>query len=149
MKVISFLVGMLFCLCTFPSFAELKLSEDDLKEVLNAGHWSSTAEDNPSYYGEQVSAEAFQKWITDYNELDSESLVGLGLVILLTSIAEWGVVSNKSLPYDPHEKKWMGPSARSDGKHLMSYALGGVGINQWRTERAFWLFKKISPPFGC
>ncbi len=128
MMKIALLAGILY-LFTSPAFSALKLSDDDLRDILKVGHWSSSIDDSARYYQERISAKTLQNWIANYNESDSDSIVGIGLMVLLTSIAEWGVVADKSLPDDPHKKEWMGPDERSDGKHLMSYAVGGIGIN--------------------
>lgn len=39
------------------------------------------------------------------------------------------MVPPDGLHIDPEKKNWKGPRKGNDGKHLMSYAVGGVGID--------------------
>lgn len=50
------------------------------------------------------------------------------MLALLIGIAEWGV-DGTDLPGDPAGKKWASDTGEDSGKHLMSYAVGGVGIS--------------------
>jgi hypothetical protein len=46
----------------------------------------------------------------------------------MLSVAEWGV-EGQGLPPDPNKKNWNSNAGANTGKHLMSYAIGGVGIS--------------------
>jgi hypothetical protein len=64
----------------------------------------------------------------------------LGILALLIGIAEWGVEPSSELPRDPNGHSWKSYAtegtckASASGKHLMSYAAGGVGIAHADTE---------------
>ncbi|WP_415770300.1 hypothetical protein [Pseudomonas sp. LB3P38] len=133
MKKVNFAVGACVFALTSSSFAALHLPDSDFEEVLNAGHWSVSVDDSAQYYSEQLPSTIIKKWVDNYKASDLESTVGLGVMVLTTSVAEWGVSSDATLPPDPHSTthsvKWRGPVVGDDGKHLMSYAVGGIGIN--------------------
>jgi hypothetical protein len=57
----------------------------------------------------------------------SRAQQGLGLLALLLGTAEWGV-AGAGLPDDPAKKNWESDTGEDSGKHVMSYAVGGVGI---------------------
>src|ERR1051325_5498345 len=110
------------------SMPALKLSDEVINTYLSGGQWSAEAEDNIA--GESVSGDFIQQLVTAYSS-DPASVAarqGLGLVALLLGIAEWGVTGN-GLPQDPAEKGWNSDTGEDSGKHLMSYAVGGVGIS--------------------
>lgn len=107
---------------------KLELSEEDINEYLHGGHWSADADDNIT--DESVSGDFIRKLVTAYNEKPASASArqGLGLIALLLGIAEWGV-TGEGLPDDPAEKDWNSDTGEDSGKHLMSYAVGGVGIS--------------------
>lgn len=107
----------------------LTLSDEALQSILDAGNWSDTAEDHKDYYGERLPADLVERWVKDYDPADIETTAGLGALTLLTATAAWGVSPSEGLPEDPKERDWAGPATGSKGKHLMSYAVGGVGID--------------------
>jgi hypothetical protein len=56
-------------------------------------------------------------------------LIGAGILVLTLSVAEWGVDwGSAAAPPDPAGSSWQGPRDITQGKHLMSYALGGIGL---------------------
>jgi hypothetical protein len=104
------------------------LSTADFETYLLGGRWSETADDNIE--GEAVPSEAVEKIVRVYNQYpeDAEAVGGLGLLALTLGIAEWGVTGT-NLPNDPAGKHWRSDTGEDSGKHLMSYAVGGVGIS--------------------
>ena len=107
----------------------LTLLDTDLQAVLKAGHWSSTAEDNETFYSERLPLSLVEQWVKAYDPTHIESTAGLAVLTLTTAAAAWGVENGTSLPEDPENRAWAGPRKGNDGKHLMSYAVGGVGID--------------------
>jgi len=104
------------------------LSEDDFDEYLRGGHWSPDADDNIT--GEALSGGFIEKLVLAYNEEPTlpSAHQGLGLIALVLGIAEWGVIGT-NLPEDPADKDWKSDTGEDSGKHLMSYAVGGIGIS--------------------
>ncbi len=100
-----------------------------MRAFLKQGKWSSTADDNIS--GEVLDADFIKSLVEAYqaNPKDPTAIANLSLVPLSLAVAEWGVSPATDLPPDPVKKKNWGPVASTgDGKHLMSYALGGIGV---------------------
>ncbi|MFJ4194452.1 hypothetical protein [Pseudomonas sp. NPDC089534] len=122
-------VGASLCAMALSALAGNGVSDEQFEDMLQAGHWSVNAEDNASFYKEQVPAATIRKWVDGYRPSDPASASGIGLLVLTSAVAEWGVKSDEPLPEDPHKKAWQGPGVGSDGKHLISYAVGGIGIN--------------------
>ncbi|MGE4048829.1 MAG: hypothetical protein AB7F35_28515 [Acetobacteraceae bacterium] len=50
------------------------------------------------------------------------------MLVLTLSVAEWGIAWANAAPSDPAAADWKGPASIHEGKHLMSYALGGIGL---------------------
>jgi hypothetical protein len=124
--------------------ASYSVSDQDLTTILTSGKWSATAEDNSNHYGEQVPSNVVQQWVVNYDPGKPESIASIGVLTLITAIAGWGVTSEISLPPDPKSKgKWLGPSHGDDGKHLMSYAVGGVGIDHTDSGNLVDFFKYL------
>jgi hypothetical protein len=107
----------------------LALLDADFQAILAAGNWSNTSEDHKDYYAEQLPVALVQRWVQDYDPTRIETTAGLAALTLLTATAAWGVIPSDGVPADPDSKQWRGPRKGSDGKHLMSYAVGGVGID--------------------
>lgn len=107
----------------------LTLSESDFQAILDAGNWTEIAEDHQSFYNERLPADLVERWVKGYDPEDVETTAGLAALTLLTSAAAWGVTPVEGLPDDPKEKDWTGSATGRKGKHLMSYAVGGVGID--------------------
>jgi hypothetical protein len=65
-------------------------------------------------------------------------MAALGILVLTLSVAEWGVAWDGAPLRDPaySETTWDGPPDITQGKHLMSYALGGIGLAHLDTEHA-------------
>lgn len=59
---------------------------------------------------------------------DPTAIANLSLIPLGLAIAEWGVFPTGDLPKDPAKKDWSAVEGTGDGKHLMSYSKGGIGI---------------------
>ena len=106
------------------------LSPEDFQTFLDAGRWSATADDNIA--GEKIPADVVRRIVHSYN-LSPTALMarrGLGLLALMLGVAEWGVDGHGGLPEDPNNhKNWISNAGPTTGKHLMSYAIGGVGIS--------------------
>ena len=107
---------------------ELRLSDEDFSDFLEAGKWSDTADDNIT--GEVITREMASRIVARFNAspTSAEAAQGLGLLALLLGVAEWGI-RGENLPDDPANKGWRSDTGEDSGKHLMSYAVGGVGIS--------------------
>ena len=105
------------------------LSMEDFQTFLDAGRWSTTADDNIA--GEKIPADAVRRIVQAYNADPAGRMArrGLGLLALMLGVAEWGVDGHDGLPEDPNSKNWSSNAGPTTGKHLMSYAIGGVGIS--------------------
>ncbi|WFU10894.1 hypothetical protein QA646_08665 [Rhizobium sp. CB3090] len=68
----------------------------------------------------------------------------LGELTLAVSVAEWGVAWDGPAPKDPAGRDWAGPKDITVGKHVMSYALGGLGLPHLDTGMAQDLFDEIA-----
>jgi hypothetical protein len=101
---------------------------DFLQAVLDAGGWSETAEDNGG--GERLQVEAVRAIVRvrAAEPKSEDALAGLGVLVLTLSVAEWGIAWTGPAPPDPAGRDWDGPASIREGKHLMSYALGGIGL---------------------
>lgn len=105
------------------------LSEDALSGILSAGGWSEQADDNGG--GERVPLSMASQWVkaTSGGKLQGQALIDLGALPLTLAVAEWGVDwQGAAAPADPAKQSWKGPQSIRAGKHLMSYALGGLGL---------------------
>lgn len=109
---------------------ETPVDTDLVEGVLNAGKWSATADDNGG--GEQLPEEFVKSIVQMYEAQKSQpsqkAVDGVGIMVLALSVAEWGVTWTRKPPADPANTEWRGPTDITQGKHLMSYALGGIGI---------------------
>ncbi|MGO7968733.1 hypothetical protein [Rhizobium ruizarguesonis] len=112
------------------SVRQLPIDPDLVQGVLEAGKWTSSADDNG---GSEQLPEEFIKTIVETYKKDpanpsQNAIDGLGVLVLTLSVGEWGVSWKGKMPDDPAKDRWLGPKAIMQGKHLMSYALGGIGI---------------------
>jgi hypothetical protein len=109
------------------SVTEHGLSSLAFQDFLDAGLWDERADDEK--HGEKLSAVTVERIVNAYNENPSglETNRGLGLLALTLGVAEWGV-EGSDLPPDPNGKHWRSDTGEASGKHVMSYAVGGVGI---------------------
>ncbi|PWK45519.1 hypothetical protein [Pseudomonas sp. OV226] len=121
----------------------MNLPEPDLVAILQAGDWGPTAEDSSDFYGEQIPAQWVKQWVEQYDPHKIESTAGLGALTLITAAAAWGVTPGGLLPEDPEGKQWKGAQRGNDGKHLMSYAVGGVGVDHTDSAQLKRLFDFI------
>jgi len=106
----------------------MKLSSKMVDAFLKIGKWSNTADDN--IVGETFTYDFFQdiykNWKAD--PTNEENIAAIGLIPLGIAIAGWGVEASDNIPPDPDNAKWKGTQSTGKGKHLMSYAQGGIGI---------------------
>ncbi|KQQ23518.1 hypothetical protein ASF53_04020 [Methylobacterium sp. Leaf123] len=104
------------------------LSDENFEAYLVGGRWSETADDNLA--DETISADFVRDLVETYNRAPEvhEAASGLGSLALMLGVAEWGVKGD-GLPDDPARKSWRSDTGEDSGKHLMSYAVGGVGIS--------------------
>jgi hypothetical protein len=111
---------------TMPKFAAL----DDglLTAVLEASGWSETADDNGG--GERLPSSFVGEIVAEHASRPdgAKGLAGLGILVLTLSVGEWGIAWEGGAPVDPAKQGWKGPASIGQGKHLMSYALGGIGL---------------------
>ena len=106
----------------------MALPTDILDEFLRTGKWSSTADDN--IFGELFSSSFLKdicaRWKANPN--DEANIAAIGLFPLGLAVAGWGISDPAGLPDDPDNRNWGGAKSTATGKHLMSYAKGGIGI---------------------
>ncbi|TSD87441.1 hypothetical protein FFK22_017365 [Mycobacterium sp. KBS0706] len=104
-------------------------SEAVFSQFLEQGGWSGAADDNITK--EVLSADLVKAIITNYRDKPTElwARTDLGLFALAMGVAEWGIADPSGLPPDPADKGWASDAGEDSGKHLMSYAIGGVGIS--------------------
>lgn len=109
---------------TLSQAAAQAIPEEIFQAILDAGAWSPTADENLNLR-EQLSLATVQAIVQSYPSTTHE----LGLLVLTTSAGKWGVLaqSGSSIPDDPAHDEWRGPN-KVEGKHLMSYRTGGVGL---------------------
>jgi hypothetical protein len=108
-----------------PCHAEAQVIPQDIfQAILDAGSWTTTADENLNLR-EQLPLETVQAIVRSY----PSNLHELGLLVLTTSAGKWGVLAQtgSSMPKDPANDGWRGPHG-VEGKHLMSYRTGGVGL---------------------
>lgn len=106
----------------------MALSNAILDQFLQIGKWSTTAEDD--VYGELFPQDFFRKIYTDYkaDPTNQSNIDAVGLLPLGLAVSGWGISDPDGLPDDPDGRNWAGTSSIGSGKHIMSYAKGGVGI---------------------
>ena len=97
------------------------------RDLLAAGGWSSDADETT--HDERLPLPLAKRLVESYRrQTNASTAAALGLLVLTTSVAEWGVTPSGGLPADPVAMGgWRGPRLRG-GKHVMSYSKGGVGI---------------------
>jgi hypothetical protein len=97
-------------------------------ELMQIAGWSPAADDDVS--GKTVPSTFFSKLVQAHiaNPGDATARRNVGLIALLVGVAEWGV-SGDNVPPDPQGTHWESNSGPKQGKHLMSYDLGGIGIS--------------------
>ncbi|PNG50448.1 hypothetical protein WDL1P1_00504 (plasmid) [Variovorax sp. WDL1] len=103
-------------------------SEEAMRAFLAQGKWSTTADDNIS--GELLQADFIKTLVEAYetNPTDATAIANLSLIPLALAVAEWGVSPTTGLPKDPARRNWEAVESTGDGKHLMSYSKGGIGV---------------------
>jgi hypothetical protein len=103
-------------------------SEEAMRAFLVQGKWSVTADDNIS--GEVLQTDFIKSLVDAYlaNRTDPTTISNLSLIPLALAVAEWGVSPTTDLPKDPADKNWNAVASAGDGKHLMSYSKGGIGV---------------------
>lgn len=104
-------------------------SDKEFTEFLLQGSWSGEADDNIA--GEKLSADLIKRVVANYraNPSDHRAQSELGLLPLTMGVAEWGVADSVGLPRDPAGKDWASDTGKNSGKHLMSYAVGGICVH--------------------
>jgi hypothetical protein len=108
------------------------LPDDILQEFLDSGKWSVTADEKTQF--ELLDQDLARTLVRAYHSspTDPQAIGQLGLLVLATSVAEWGITPPPDIPDPAHDQDarrvpWSGVSWNL-GKHLMSYTIGGVGI---------------------
>ncbi|MDR5750235.1 MULTISPECIES: hypothetical protein [unclassified Caballeronia] len=101
-----------------------------LEELMSHAQWSTTADDNAR--DETIPISFYERIVEAYNTNpnDDKARRNLGLLALTVGVSEWGVsgVDEAQLP-DSRNTKWSSNSNARQGKHVMSYDLGGIGIS--------------------
>ncbi|MFT4503161.1 hypothetical protein [Caballeronia sp. 15711] len=101
-----------------------------LEELMSHAQWSTTADDNAR--DETIPIAFYKDLVEAYNANTNDDTArrNLGLLALTVGVSEWGVsgVDEAQLP-DPRNTKWCSNSNARQGKHVMSYDLGGIGIS--------------------
>jgi hypothetical protein len=108
--------------------------------------WSKTADDNAE--NETVPSSFYKGLVQAYlaKPDDATAKRNLGLLALTVGVSEWGV-SGADLPDDPRKKGWKSNSAARQGKHVMSYDLGGVGISHVDSDELGRFLKQVAAVF--
>lgn len=103
-------------------------SEEAMRAFLRQGRWNPTADDNIS--GEILDTDFVKAVVETYqaNSKDPIAIANLSLIPLALAVAEWGMTPTINLPADPVKKNWAPVESTGDGKHLMSYSKGGIGV---------------------
>ena len=123
--------------------ASMKVDPRLLQAILDAGSWSETADDRggSERLPEDVATELAG---TGGHPPSPGILARLGLLVLTVSVAEWGVDWKRpATPRDPANRQWKGPATIKQGKHLMSYALGGIGLPHLDTGDAVKFYEEL------
>ena len=130
MKIFRFFIGCCWMLYAISANAAPTITDSDLHSILEAGHWSPQIEDNLAFYHEQLPASVIREWVNRYDPAKEDSSAAIGALVLTTGVANWGGSGQEDLPADPEgAMAWHGPGLHNDAKHLISYALGGVGLD--------------------
>lgn len=125
------------------AYAENGLPDTVLNGFLASGEWNDQAEDIIS--GERLDSNYIHSLVSNYEDdiTNIEAVKALGLLVLAEAVAGWGVSWENEGLNDPANKSWKGPSSVQSGKHLMSYAKGGVGIPHADTSFLIELFEYL------
>jgi hypothetical protein len=112
------------------SSSALEPSEEAMRAFLVQGKWNAMADDNNAFTGEVLQADFIKSLVRSYeaNPEDPTAIANLSLIPLALAVAEWGVSPTTALPADPVKDKWGPVTSTGDGKHLMSYSKGGIGV---------------------
>lgn len=105
-------------------------SEHVMRQLIAAGG-ADAADADDNVASEQVPASLARDIVHRYaaQPQDPQAMGNLALLNLALSVAQWGVSSaSGELPADPAKMKWAGTGQSGDGKHVLSYARGGVGL---------------------
>ena len=104
-------------------------SNDIFESYLQSGKWSASADDNAS--GESLPQPLVEKIVRRYCEAptDADASDNMGIFALTVGAANWGISEATGLPPDPNKREWRSTTGADAGKHLMAYAIGGVGIS--------------------
>jgi len=104
-------------------------SDDTFEAYLAGGKWSVTADDNQS--GETLPYSTVELIVRRYCEApgNADARENVGILAIAVGAANWGISNPEKLPADPNGKSWKSSTGADAGKHLMSYAIGGVGIS--------------------
>jgi hypothetical protein len=104
-------------------------SNDVFEQYLAAGKWSVLADDNEA--GETLPLPLVESIVKKYCEApaDRDARENIGILALTVGAANWGISNPEQLPEDPNKKSWASTTGADAGKHVMSYAIGGVGIS--------------------
>jgi len=104
-------------------------SGDVFDSYLQAGQWSTGADDNAT--GESLPIQLVETIIRRYCEApnDPDTSDNMGIFALTIGAANWGISGASGLPADPNRRQWQSTTGADAGKHIMAYAIGGVGIS--------------------
>lgn len=81
------------------------ISDTVLDDILKAGNWSVSADDNAG--NERLPEAAVRRWIAAaLGNSSRQAVADLGAFALTLSVAEWGVAWDGPIPVDPAGKNW-------------------------------------------
>jgi hypothetical protein len=126
----DFCTGAIIILTLLSQSTEARAwSDDTFEEYLAAGKWSVTADDNQS--GETLPYATVERIVRRYCEApgNADARENVGILAIAVGAANWGVSNPEKLPPDPNKESWKSTTGADAGKHVMSYAIGGVGIS--------------------
>ena len=104
-------------------------SNDIFDGYLEAGKWSANADDNASE--ESLPLPLVEKIVRRFCEAptDADASDNMGIFALTVGAANWEIPEASGLPSDPNKREWRSTTGADAGKHLLAYAIGGVGIS--------------------
>jgi hypothetical protein len=126
--------------------AEGAWANPTIGELMRHSQWSRTADDNAE--NESVPSSFYKGLVQAYLTKPDNATAkrNLGLLALTVGVSEWGV-SDADLPDDPRKKGWKSNSTARQGKHVMSYDLGGVGISHVDSDELGRFVKEVAAVF--
>ena len=119
-------------------------TNDVFDQYLVAGKWSAAADDNAD--GETLPIAFVETIVKNYCQIPTnpDAKQDMGFLALTIGTTNWGVSGVPSSVVDPDDHAWKSTTGADAGKHLMSYAIGGLGILHGDVEDLFAFVSELS-----